>query len=222
MIKAVIFDLDGTILNTIATITYFVNQTLQKHGISPINEGECKTFIADGARKLIERALASKGIFEREVLEKILPEYNAEYDADPYYLTEKYEGIDELLQELRKRKIHLGLLSNKPHSTTASAAEHFFPGVFSAIFGGREEVPLKPDPRAADEILKSLDVKANEVIYIGDSGVDMQFGRAIGAAYTLGAAWGFRGADELLENGADAVFSNPKEMANFIISKLTF
>ncbi len=220
MIKAVVFDLDGTILNTIVTITHFVNQTLQKHGILPINEAQCKIFIGDGARKLIERALASKGIFEREVLEKILPEYNAAYDADPYYLTEKYEGIDELLGSLRERGIKLGLISNKPHSTTKSAAEHFFSGVFSAVFGGREGVPLKPDPRAADELFEALDVKANEVIYIGDSGVDMQFGKAIGAAYSLGAAWGFRGAKELLENGADAVFDSPFDMEKFICEKL--
>lgn len=220
MIKAVVFDLDGTILNTIVTITHFVNQTLQKHGILPINEVQCKIFIGDGARKLIERALASKGIFEREVLEKILPEYNAAYDADPYYLTKKYEGIDELLGSLRERGIKLGLISNKPHSTTKSAAEHFFSGVFSAVFGGREGVPLKPDQRAADELFEALDVKANEVIYIGDSGVDMQFGKAIGAAYSLGAAWGFRGAKELLENGADAVFDSPLDMAKFICEKL--
>ena len=104
--------------------------------------------------------------------------------------------------------------------TTASAAEHFFPGVFSAVFGGRVGVPLKPDPSAADELFKVLDVKANEVIYIGDSGVDMQFGRAIGASLSLGAAWGFRGADELLENGADAVFDNPLDMAKYIYEKL--
>jgi phosphoglycolate phosphatase len=220
MIKAVVFDLDGTILNTIVTITHFVNQTLQKHGISPINELECKTFIGDGARKLIERALASKGIADSETLEKILPDYNATYDADPYNLTEKYEGIDELLSELKNRNIKLALLSNKPHSTTASAAEHFFPGVFSVVFGGRAGVPLKPDPSAADELFEALDVKANEVIYVGDSGVDMQFGKAIGASLSLGAAWGFRGADELFGNGADAVFDSPLHMAKYICEKL--
>ena len=220
MIKAVIFDLDGTILNTIVTITYFVNQTLQKHGISPINEEECKMFIGDGARKLIERALASKGIADSETLEKILPEYNAAYDADPFYLTEKYEGIDKLLGELKARKIKLALLSNKPHSTTVSAAEHFFPEIFSEIFGGRAGVPLKPDPRAADDLFKSLGVRADELIYIGDSGVDMQFGRAIGAAFSLGAGWGFRGTDELLKNGADRVFESPYNMEKFICEKL--
>jgi phosphoglycolate phosphatase len=193
---------------------------LQKHGISPINEAECKTFIGDGARKLIERALASKGIADSETIEKVLPEYNAAYDADPYNLTEKYEGIDELLSELKNRNIKLALLSNKPHSTTASAAEHFFPGVFFAVFGGRVGVPLKPDPSAADELFEALDVNANEVIYIGDSGVDMQFGKAIGASLSLGAAWGFRGADELFKNGADKVFANPVQMAEFIVSTL--
>ena len=215
MIKAVVFDLDGTILNTIVTITHFVNQTLQKHSILPINEDECKIFIGDGARKLIERALASKGICEREVLEKILPEYNAAYDADPYNLTEKYEGIDELLSELKNRNIKLALLSNKPHSTTASAAEHFFPGVFSAVFGGRVGVPLKPDPSAADELFEALGVKANEVIYIGDSGVDMQTAKNAGIK-AIGVLWGFRKKEELLQDGADEIITSPLDLLNFI------
>ena len=217
MIKSVIFDLDGTILNTIVTITHFVNKTLQKHGISPITEAECKRFIGDGARKLIERSLASKGTFDDSILDEILPEYNSAYDENPFYLTEKYEGMDSLLLELRARGVKLGVISNKPHPTTVSAANHFYPGIFDAVMGGREGIPLKPAVAAGEAMLAELSVSADEVIYVGDSGVDMTFGKAIGAAYTLGAGWGFRGECELLSAGADRVFDNAMTMKKFIL-----
>ena len=217
MIKAVIFDLDGTVLNTIVTITYFVNETLQKHGISSITETECKTFIGDGARKLIQRSLASKGIFDKEALEKILPKYNSAYDENPFHLTEKYEGIESLLMELKVRGIKLGVISNKPHPTTVSAIAHFYPSVFDLVVGGREGVPLKPAVAAGEAMLRELGVSAEEVIYVGDSGVDMTFGKAIGAAYTIGAGWGFRGEEELLSAGADRVFMDAPSMKQYIL-----
>ena len=220
MIKAIIFDLDGTILNTIVTITHFVNQTLQKHGISPITEEECKRFIGDGARKLIERSLESKGALTEELLDKILPEYNAAYDEDPYHLTERYDGMIELLSALKARGIKLGVISNKPHPTTVSAANHFYPYIFDAIMGGREGIPLKPAPLAAEAMLSELSVTADEVIYVGDSGVDMMFGKAFGAAYTLGAGWGFRSKEELLSLGADVVFDTVALMEKHIIERL--
>ena len=218
MIKAVIFDLDGTVLNTIVTITHFVNKTLQKHGVSTITEAECKTFIGDGARKLIQRSLASKGVFDKEALEKILPEYNSAYDENPFHLTEKYEGIESLLMELKVRGIKLGVISNKPHPTTVSAIAHFYPSVFDLVVGGREGVPLKPAVAAGEAMLRELGVSAEEVIYVGDSGVDMTFGKAIGAAYTLGAGWGFRGEGELLSAGADRVFTDASSMKHFILN----
>lgn len=220
MIKAVIFDLDGTILNTITTITYFVNQTLQKHGILPITESECKTFIGDGARKLIERSLASKGVFNKAILEEILPLYNLSYDENPFYLTEKYEGVEPLLHQLKENEIKLGVISNKPHPTTVSAIAHFYPGLFDLVVGGKEGVPLKPAPAAGEAMLTRLGVSANEVIYVGDSGVDMTFGKLIGAAYTLGAGWGFRVKEELISAGADLVFDDVATMREFIIGRL--
>jgi phosphoglycolate phosphatase len=216
MIRAVIFDLDGTILNTITTITHFVNETLQNHGISSITETECKAFIGDGARKLIERSLASKGVLTNGLLDKILPEYNAAYDEDPYHLTERYEGMPELLLELKESGLKLGVISNKPHPTTVSAAEHFYPNIFDAILGGREGVPLKPSVLAAETMMDRLCVKADEVIYVGDSGVDMTFGKAFGAAYTLGAGWGFRSEEELVSSGADSFFASVASMGAYI------
>ena len=220
MIKAVIFDLDGTILNTITTITHFVNQTLQKHNILPITEDECKTFIGDGARKLIERSLDSKGALTEELLGKILPEYNAAYDENPFHFTVPYEGIPELLSLLKSRGVKLGVISNKPHPTTVSAVAHFYPETFDVVLGGREGVPLKPATSAAEMMLSELGVSAGEVIYVGDSGVDMLFGKAFGAAHTLGAGWGFRSEEELTSCGADLVFCDVGSMADFILERI--
>ena len=220
MIKAVVFDLDGTILNTITTITHFVNQTLQKYGISSINTTECKSFIGDGARKLIERSVSSKGVSDTSLTEKILIEYNSSYDADPYYLTEKYKGIDELLLELKNRGIKLGVISNKPNPTTISAVKHFYPDLFDVVIGGQVGVPLKPSVEAAELMMRALNVRANEIIYVGDSGVDMKFGKAFGAAYTLGVLWGFRDESELALSGADHVFNNSLELKKFILEKI--
>jgi phosphoglycolate phosphatase len=220
MIKACIFDLDGTILNTITTITHFVNKTLQKHDISPITEAECKAFIGDGARKLIERSLASRGVFDSAILDEILTEYNTAYDADPYYLTERYDGMVELLSELRARGIKLGVISNKPHPTTLSAVNYFYPETFDKVMGGQSGVPLKPHPVSAKMMLDALDVSANEVAYIGDSGVDMLFGAAFGAKFTLGALWGFRGEDELLAAGADRIFTDVNELRGFLLERM--
>ena len=220
MIRAIVFDLDGTILDTITTITNFVNQTLQKHNILPISEAECKSFIGDGARKLIEKSASSKGVFDTSITEKILLEYNSSYDADPYYLTEKYEGIDELLTEVKSRGIKLGVISNKPHPTTVSAVKHFYPDLFDVVMGGQVGVPLKPSIEAAELMMRALDVCADEIIYIGDSGVDMKFGKAFGAAYTIGVLWGFRDEAELVLAGADYVFNNSLELKKFILEKI--
>lgn len=220
MIKAVIFDLDGTILNTLTTISYFVNQTLQKHQISPITMDECKTFIGNGARKLIERSLGSKGVNDSATVEKVLMEYNSTYDADPFYLTEKYAGIEELLVELKAKGIKLGVISNKPHTTTVSAVDHFYPNLFDVVMGGKEMIPLKPNIKAAEIMLSCLEALADEVIYVGDSGVDMKFGKSFGAAYTLGVLWGFRDRDELTASGADFVFDDAFLMRKFIDSSI--
>jgi phosphoglycolate phosphatase len=110
MIKCCVFDLDGTILNTITSITYFVNQTLKKYGFECITEDECKYFAGNGARKLIIRSLASKGVTDEATVERVLSDYNAAYDENPLYLTTAFDGIRELLLALAERNIRLAVL----------------------------------------------------------------------------------------------------------------
>ncbi len=216
MIKCCIFDLDGTILNTITTITYYVNKTLQNNGISAVSEDECKYFAGNGARLLIKRALESKGITDSERNEKILKEYNETYDNEPLYLTEPFEGIKALIDSLKLRGIKLAVLSNKPDSTVKSIVKHFFDDKFDIVYGGREGVPLKPDAQVPLEIANTLGVSISETAWIGDTSTDVETGKNLGARLNIGVLWGFRPESELISAGADIAVSSTDEILDAI------
>ncbi len=212
MIKCCIFDLDGTILNTITTITYFVNKTLKSNGIYAVTEDECKYFAGNGAKLLITRALRSKGIEDADTIEKVLDEYNSSYDSEPLYLTAPFEGIQELISDLKDAGIKLAVLSNKPDSTVKSIVKHFFNDSFDVVLGGRDGVPLKPDPAVPREIINILGVSNGETAWIGDTGTDIETGKNLGAALNVGVLWGFRPRSELELAGADVIVSRADEM----------
>lgn len=196
MIKLAIFDLDGTLLDTLDTITYYVNKTLQKYGIKPYAREELRPFIGKGARNLITRALEARGALESLDFDELFAYYNAEYDASPYYLTHPYEGIPELIEELKGAGISLAVLSNKPEISTRACIEHFFRG-FDIIRGGRAEVPLKPAPDALYSIMDELSVTPMEVAYIGDSEVDIETMKNAPVAIPISVTWGLRTTGEL-------------------------
>ena len=148
MIKCCIFDLDGTILNTITTITRFVNKTLQKFGYPNITEDQCKYFVGNGARLLITRTLAHFGVTDEKTVDTVLDAYDRDYKSDPYYLTAKYDGIDELLSGLHRAGIRLAVVSNKQDRIAKDAVAHFFPDTFDLVVGSKDGVPLKPAPEA--------------------------------------------------------------------------
>ena len=216
MIKYAIFDLDGTLLDTITTITYYVNLVISRYGIRNISEDECKYFVGNGAKKLIDRTLESRGIEDGELAHKIWEEYNLEYNANTLYLTSPYDGIEALLHSLKDRGVKLAVLSNKPDFATVNIIPSFFPGLFDAVHGARDSVALKPAPDGVFEICKELSASPAEVMYVGDTGVDMQTGRNAGAALTVGVTWGFRKRDELISGGADVLVDHPLEMLDLI------
>ena len=207
MIKYCIFDLDGTILNTITTITHFVNETLSAHGIEPITEDECKYFAGNGARLLIKRSLASKGIVDEEFSSKLLIEYNRAYDSNPLHLTGLFPGIYEMLAELKSHGIKLAVVSNKPDFAVRSVVEHFFPGMFDAIAGGKDGVPLKPDAGMGINALTEMGGTPEQTAWIGDTSTDIETGKNLKAAVCIGVLWGFRKRDELEAAGADVIVS---------------
>ena len=216
MIKYVIFDLDGTLLDTITTITYYVNLVLERNNIPKITEEECKYFVGNGAKLLIKRALESRGAYSEELFDLVYDEYNREYNRAPLYLTEPYEHIVELIGALRERDMRLAVLSNKPDEATRDIIPSFFPGDFSVVHGSRENIALKPMPDGVYEIYRELGAVADEVMYVGDTGVDMQTGKNSGAKITVGVSWGFRKREELISSGADAVVDSPLEILDLL------
>ena len=212
MIKCCIFDLDGTLFNTLTTITYYMNLTLRNNGIDEITTEECRLFIGNGARTLVRRAVESKNIFDDDIAYKVWFEYNRAYNKDTLYLTEAYEGIPELISELKERGIKLGVLSNKPNDTTSNIVAKFFPDKFDIVRGGIDQIPLKPAPDGLVRLIEELGVTPDEVMYIGDTGVDMITGKRAGVKKTVGVLWGFRSREELEAEGADIFVSTPKDI----------
>lgn len=212
MIKCCIFDLDGTILDTITTITHYVNLALKKWNIKPINLEECKTFVGDGARKLIRRACVNGGVSDETTIAAVHEYYTRIYDADPFLYTKPYDGILEVLDAMIENKIKIAVLSNKPDSAVKSLVKTFFGERFSYVAGAKDNVPLKPNPVCTGEILSTLSVESTEVMFIGDTSVDIETGKNMCAGVTIGVLWGFRSREELEGAGADAIVSTPGEI----------
>ncbi len=217
MIKACIFDLDGTLLNTLVTISHYVNTTISEIGLSPITEEQCCSFIGHGARHLIESTLKSKGIDDSALFESTLKSYNARYDADTLYLTKPYDGIEAMIDALCSAGIKLAVLSNKPDATTTDIISKFFPERFTAVHGGRAGVPLKPDPTALLSTIEELGVLPSEVAYVGDTGVDMLTAKNAGVLKSIGVSWGYRSVGELRETGADVIVDRPGDIVSEVL-----
>ena len=214
MIKCCIFDLDGTILDTIHSITYFVNYAHKHFGIPEITVDECKYFAGNGAKTLIDRSTSSRGVADREFVNEVWRYYVDAYDnVDPYYLTCPFDGMKEVLSALKKKGIKLAVISNKPDQTTKTVVKHFFGDIFDVVEGGREGMPLKPDPTLPNIVMEKLGATGAETAFVGDTSTDMETGKNIGASLKIGCLWGFRKIEELIESGAD-VFA--KESADIL------
>lgn len=211
MIKACIFDMDGTTVNTLDSIAYYANAALRKFNLAPIETERYKILVGNGARKLTERMIKESG-GDAALHEPLLEYYNKTYDDGFLYLARPYDGICELLKSLKERGIKAAILSNKPNPTTVKIADSLFgSGLIDLCFGGRDGVPLKPDPTAVFEITEKLGVAPGECLYIGDTATDIETGKNSGI-FSIGVLWGFRGREELEKAGADAIVSSPNEI----------
>jgi phosphoglycolate phosphatase len=216
MIKCCIFDLDGTVLDTITTITHFVNKALHKFGYGSITVDQCKYFAGNGARTLITRSLGYFGVTDSEEIERVLKVYDADYKADPYYLTERFAGITEALLTLRSRGVTLAVVSNKQDAIVREAIDHFFPEIFDKTAGGKDGIARKPSPDGPLAVLSELGISPEETAFIGDTSIDVETGVNLGAALVIGVLWGFRKRDEL--SAADVIASEVDEMLEAIIN----
>ena len=218
MVKACIFDMDGTTVNTINSIAHFANKALNKFGLPSIETERYKLLVGNGAVTLVKRMIAETG-GSAEQFEKVLNEYNTTYDNDFMYLTKPYEGIPELLESLKKSGIKTAIVSNKPDSTAKKVSDKLFgEKLIDVCFGAREGVPLKPDPAAVFEVMEILGVAPQECLYIGDTAVDMTTGKNAGI-FTIGVLWGFRDRKEIESAGADMVTDNVNDILKTAIEK---
>lgn len=216
MKKAIIFDLDGTLSDSIHSIKYCADKAMEAVGFGYFSVDDYKYFVGDGAANLIKRALIASGDTELVHFEKAFAIYREIFRENCMYKVEPYEGIRELLAALKEKGLMLTVLSNKPHEETINVIETLFgKGYFDVIQGQKDNVAIKPSPEGAFQILEQLGITADEVLYLGDTATDMKTGKATGA-FTIGALWGFRERKELEEGGADVIIEHPLEVLRFV------
>lgn len=218
-VEAVIFDMDGTVADTLASIAGFGNAALKAHGYPEIETERYRQLVGNGAdvlmRRMLETAKAGQPYSEDEV-KALRATYDALYESDPTRLVAPYPGIPALLRAVREAGVKTAVLSNKPDNMTCFIADALFSGLFDIVHGQRTGVPKKPDPAAVFEICDALGVQPAQCLYVGDSGVDMQTGANAGVP-TAGVTWGFRGAEELRQNGADHLVDSAEALGRLIL-----
>ena len=216
MKRAVIFDLDGTLSDSLASIKYCADRAVAPFGYGPFTPGQYKYFVGDGAANLIKRCLEAGGDEKLVHFEGAFALYREIFRENCMYEVKPYEGIPRLLETLKKRGIKIAVLSNKPHAETVNVIETLFGrGYFDIIQGQKEGIPIKPSPEGVFKILEELGLAAQDVLYLGDTSTDMKTGKSAGA-FTVGALWGFRERGELEQNHADAVIEEPMELLEYL------
>ena len=218
MTKLVIFDLDGTLLNTIDDLANSCNYLLRKYHLPEHTTDKYRYFVGNGIPKLLERILPEHLKTDHEFRSALLEEFLDYYAQHKSDLTAPYQGIRELLTELHARRIAIAVASNKAHEAIAPLLQHYFPNIpFAASLGQRAGFPLKPDEAVVEAILKIVQVEKSETLYVGDTGVDMQ--TAVNAnVKPIGVLWGFRTEEEIRNAGAQVVIAQPLELLQYIES----
>lgn len=219
MLKLCIFDMDGTLVDTIKSISYFANRALNLYSLPSIEADAYKLMVGNGAVTLVDRMIARVG-GNAEQRDKVLEEYNTTYDNDFLYLTEAYEGVCEMLSKLKELGVKNAILSNKPNVTAVKVADALFEkGLIDVCYGGRDNIALKPDPEAVFGIMKEFGVSKEECLYIGDTATDIK--TAKNAELTsIGVLWGFRDRAELEGAGADFIIGHPSEIIDIAKERL--
>ena len=205
--KAILFDMDGTLLDTLADMVSAVNHILSAHGWPCRTTEEVRAFVGNGARRLMERAVPPE--ITGAAFEAVLAEYRAWYQAHNCVETAPYAGIPAVLETLRAAGVKTAVVSNKPDATTRALAERFFPGL--PAFGQRDDVPPKPSPELVYRALATLGVDGGAAAYVGDSEVDVATARNAGLPLAA-VSWGFRGRQALAEAGAETIVDTAAEL----------
>lgn len=214
-IEAVIFDLDGTLLDTLDDIADSANRVLRAAGLPSHPVDRYRYFVGEGLHRLIERIIPEEKRSEEQV-RSLIADFRVDYGRNWKVKTRVYDGIDELLDGLLEKGLRLGVFSNKPHDFTIICVREFLDDrTFQAVLGQQEGRPRKPDPAGALETARMLGVKPENVLYLGDTATDMETACAAGML-PVGALWGFRTKEELLSSGAGHLVGSPPEVLDLI------
>lgn len=212
MLQAIIFDLDGTLADTIGDIGSAVNSLLAERGYPTHDLAAYKRMVGNGFANLMRRALPDLAVADEPIFSELAREAAARYAARSLETTRPFAGIPEALEALAERGVRFAVLSNKPDAMTKNMVAALFPSTrFLAVLGDRPGIPRKPDPAEALAIAAKSGIPPERWAFVGDSGVDMQTGSAAGMI-PLGASWGYRSVDELQAGGASAILKAPIDL----------
>lgn len=212
MKKMAIFDLDGTLVDSLTSIGDTCNEALVKHNLSSRDMEEYKYFAGDGAFELVKRAVYASGDEKYEKLQDVYNEYKKIFEKDCTRGVVFFKDIDILLQNLKDKGIKLAILSNKPHERTIDVVNKIFgDNLFDMVLGCKDEETKKPNPYGALLICERFNIEPKDCVYIGDTDTDIKTGKNAGM-YTIGVTWGFRDEKELIENNADNIVNSPLEI----------
>ena len=216
MYQNVIFDLDGTLLNTLDDLADAGNWVCRNHGWPTHTTEEFKKFVGNGLAKMAER-FAPEGWKSPEKVREILDEFMPYYDLHKADKTAPYAGMAEVLDRCKAAGVHMAVLSNKAHTLAGPVVEGYYPGVFPKVQGALTGVPTKPDPTLLHRMLEEMGADATNTLFVGDSNVDIQTAKN-GGLTSCGVLWGFRSRAELEAEGADFIVETPVELAKLILT----
>lgn len=211
--KAVLLDMDGTVLDTVEDIMNSANTALRKFGFPEMNSAQTKARLGNGSRVLITKALPEGT--EPEILEKVLEFYIPYYDTHSHIKTRPYDGILELLENLKNSGYKLAIISNKPDSTVKELAGEFFPDMLETAVGESETVKRKPNPDAVIAAAEQMGFDISQCVYVGDSEVDIETAKRAGMD-CISVSWGFRTKQQLVESGASRIADTVSELNEMI------
>lgn len=214
MIKTIIFDLDGTLLNTLEDLMISTNFALTEFDFPTHSLEEIRKFVGNGVKKLIERAVPSN--CPKEITEKCLEIFKKHYSQNMYNHTKPYNSIIEILEELHNKGLKIGVVSNKFDFAVKELCKKYFPNLIDVAIGQFEDVPKKPAPDGVFKAMKELRAEKNSTVYVGDSEVDVQTSKNVELP-CIGVLWGFRDEKDLI--GADYIISNPCDILKIIDAK---
>lgn len=216
MYTHVIFDLDGTLLNTIDDLADAGNHVCQAHGWPTHTVDQFKLMVGNGIPNLVSR-FTPAGLGEAE-LAAVVGEFSTYYGEHKEDKTAPYAGVPQAVDALRAAGVRVAVLSNKAHALAGPVVEHYYPGVFEAVQGALPGVPTKPDPVLLHRLMERLAAPPETTLFVGDSNVDIQTGRNGGLA-ACGVLWGFRSRQELEREGADHIVETPEQLTRLVLGK---